>query len=700
MSDKPSHEEIDTRYNVPIRLLSDLDQIAKIPLENARYTYDDGDATHLVLDSLIVPRTSDTLIVVFHALADRAKVQTPHFQFLSTLSGRDESLLFLADPGLEVDPMLESTWYIGSESDALRARLIRFIDAVRSRVSAKYVVLMGLGAGGFAALSYSFDIDNSVALAFAPQSDIRRYYGGRWAALVKSAFPNAASPEGVFADDPGRVDLLSLYSRRPMRNSFIYWQNTMDRHHVENHYLPFAASFGLGLDGGISPDERAVFIHEYEGEGHICPERPKIHALISQAKALAKSLYTDYSEDELNAGGAPAHVPSGGRGLLRASLAERTLDERPRLAEPAAKVLDVSLVRLAEDSALRRMPLRPMVEWTESFWKGFDNRTVFVDAFQVGPDVMLVGPALENLAIPLQNAVWRCDGAEITTPDIADAHLINITRLKNVGPVQSVMISGDGFELGFRVNPNFRDLFRGRKAILTVSKDNPLIWIKDWLKFHHDHHGTDAVLIIDNGSTAYTMEELRAALASVPGIAIAVVVQIDIPYGPGPNASGRWDANYFQFTAIEYARWKFLTHAAGVIQGDIDELILTDDGRSIYEHAADDGQGVCCYYGRFFERIDEPREETPRHRDVVHYDPDTKRSGSKWTVIPERNPDHFQWLVHSVRGYSKTVDDVLMRHLMLINTGWKYKYAPVRFDPKKHLLDAELADALAESFAD
>lgn len=700
MTAQRDHKEFDTRYGVPIRRLRSPSEIEGLSHDEARYIYNDSEPKHLVIDSLLVPRESDTLIVVFHALADRAKIVTPHFQFRSTLSGRGESVLFLADTALELDATLESSWYIGTETDNLRDRLVCYIQAVAAKVSAKYIILMGLSAGGFAALSYSFQIKNSVALAFAPQSDIRRYYGGRWLSLVNALFPHASSPSDVYDADPGRVDLLTLYSQRPLPNAFIYWQNTEDPHHVESHYIPFAKTFDVEPGGGQSGDGRSVFIREYEGEGHICPTRPRIMQLIDQAIVLAKSLYPECQDKSIE------HQRDS-RVVCEPIWSDVSTNDSSHSGsqisgngelESNFKVLGVSLTRMSEDAGLKRLPRRPSVEWTESFWQGFDSRTVFIDAFQVGSDVMLVGPALENLAVPLQGASWFCDGAEIPPPKIVDAHLINITIIRGVGTVQTVEIRGDEFRFELHVNPNFRHVFMDRKVILTVSKDNPLPWITDWIKFHRDQHGTDAVLIIDNGSTSYTMDQLLSAIKEVSGIAVGVVVQVDIPYGPGPNAQGVWDANYFQFTAIEYARWKFLADAAGVIQGDIDELVLTDDGRSVYDHALEDPQGVCCYYGRYFERIDEPRADLPRHRDVMHYDPNTKRSGSKWTVIPRLNPSGFQWLVHSVRGHSGIVSDVLLRHFMLINTGWKYKYRRVEFDPSVHQLDMPLAEALAASF--
>ena len=38
-------------------------------------------------------------------------------------------------------------------------------------------------------------------------------------------------------------------------------------------------------------------------------------------------------------------------------------------------------------------------------------------------------------------------------------------------------------------------------TISTLQKDNPLIWIADWLKWHHREHGVGRAVLYDNGSS-------------------------------------------------------------------------------------------------------------------------------------------------------------------------------------------------------
>ena len=68
--------------------------------------------------------------------------------------------------------------------------------------------------------------------------------------------------------------------------------------------------------------------------------------------------------------------------------------------------------------------------------------------------------------------------------------------------------------------------------LLTLSRNNDLRWIRDWVRFHVREHGADAVLFFDNGSTGYGPPEIEAALAGIGGVGRSVCVAAVFPYGP------------------------------------------------------------------------------------------------------------------------------------------------------------------------
>ncbi len=55
--------------------------------------------------------------------------------------------------------------------------------------------------------------------------------------------------------------------------------------------------------------------------------------------------------------------------------------------------------------------------------------------------------------------------------------------------------------------------FRDCRVIFTLSRDNELDWIRDWVRFNRDVHGADAVLLYDNRSTLYTRGRIAGGAA-------------------------------------------------------------------------------------------------------------------------------------------------------------------------------------------
>jgi hypothetical protein len=376
-------------------------------------------------------------------------------------------------------------------------------------------------------------------------------------------------------------------------------------------------------------------------------------------------------------------------------------------------------VRLSSFTALRREPTRPPEHRGPSFAAEFDDDTLFFDAFRCGDGrrAVLVGPPLFNLAEPLADlAVTALPGgarvpfrlrqldrhARITAalPEGASALKLN----SSLGTVEVA--------LGESGAPRFD----GRRVLMTLSKDNPLPWIQDWIRFHRDRHGADAVLLYDNRSSLYGPEELLEALRAVAGLRAAMVVPWPFKYGPQGTRDGFWDSDFCQNGALEDARWRHLGTAASVLNGDVDELVTGPAGESVFTAAERSWFGVMRYPGRWVVGI---QGESPapsngalvRHRDfdrILRRSParrygvlpmDGNACPPKWTVVPRRTPEGAQWRAHSIAGWpaARLVSGRFgFRHMRPISTQWKYDrtgYEP--FDPARHERDGALSLALA-----
>ena len=363
------------------------------------------------------------------------------------------------------------------------------------------------------------------------------------------------------------------------------------------------------------------------------------------------------------------------------------------------ELVETSVLRLPDGGDLRRLPRRPVAEQGENFDAKFDAATVFTDVFQVDDEICFTGPPVQNLMSDLLSASWSVDGERVSAPRLADISLTQQSGLKIDRPVSSLQLKIRELEYDVPVRRSYREVFAGRKVLVTMSKDNPLIWIKDWIIFHMQNHGTNAVLIYDNGSKSYSAEELLQSLREVPGLEVGLVIRWDLPYGPGPSLAGAWDANFLQITSLQHAKLRFLAEAGGVIQGDIDELVVTHDGKSIYDHASESESGICVYQGRIVEAYtdDQPTGGgAVRHRDFKYIDPTRPLCAPKWTLDPRKVDVDSQWHVHSVSGNSGLYPGALHRHLLGINTGWKYSYAPGE-RREGHEVDNDLVHALSKA---
>ncbi len=347
--------------------------------------------------------------------------------------------------------------------------------------------------------------------------------------------------------------------------------------------------------------------------------------------------------------------------------------------DPVAHVR-TSLWALPEDAPLVRNPPRPLELREPDYMDRFDSRTVLYDAFLDGDRVVLVGPPPRNLKRHLRDSRWTIDGVEVEPTIFARRKAMDSYAPvpPDVTSPSTLRVEGRLGDVELTIQPSGLDLFENRRVVFTLSKNNDLAWIRQWANFYVQQHGADAVLLYDNGSTEYTTEDLRRTLGSVPGLETVVVVDWDHPYGPQGFGNGLWESFYLQRNTMVHARGRFLARAQGVLNSDIDELVLTADGDSVFSHAERSAEAVVLFGGRWIEN-DVPQgayfAETPTFRDFGRYDPEGADAFPKWCLDPRRLPDEAAWGTHGVHPITDqpTTDAVLMRHFRGISTHWKYE---------------------------
>lgn len=363
---------------------------------------------------------------------------------------------------------------------------------------------------------------------------------------------------------------------------------------------------------------------------------------------------------------------------------------------------------LPSESALTRAITRPRQFRQPGFEQEFDAATLFYDVISLDDDdgdtLVFIGPPLRNL-LPLVTAgtidgkdlgIWitryysrdRCCDVWIRTRHGETAQVELATGSYTIAPVDAR-----------------NDIYAGKRVLYTLSKDNEINWLVDWARFHAVNHGADAVLLYDNASTLYTGAELEHALAAALPNLVVHVVDWPFPYGPaGWSATSGWDSDFCQAGAFHDARLRFLRSAASVLNCDVDELVVSRHGDSIFDAAERSTSGYIAFHGRWISNAcrEHPSEAPIRHGRFRYFEPgESKVCPTKWCVVPSRCCLEVQWRTHDVKGRSCAPEDAaafVYRHFRGVSTNWKYqRYQPTHADASLHPFDHELDRALARA---
>ncbi|WCL55144.1 hypothetical protein [Gimibacter soli] len=352
----------------------------------------------------------------------------------------------------------------------------------------------------------------------------------------------------------------------------------------------------------------------------------------------------------------------------------------------------LSPIILAENGPVLREAPRPPELQQPGYDAAFDKRTLFYDTFipAGGRKVRLLGPSLLNLESELVGSrITVTRGDTYLEHVVQEDDIVSLRKIFRMDVPLPQNEAGDVFlklesaRLGtheVQVRFNRVPAFTGRKVLFTLFKYEPLAWIRDWVEFNIRYHGADAVLLYNNDSPLYTTEEIAAGIADIPGLREAAVVEWSFPYGPGAYKDSKWDSNFCQFGVFDHARWRFLVRAAGVLNTDIDELLVTHDHRSIFDILEETPSGFLRFEGNWVtgaRELDMARPvEERRHRDydLMGGDSWDDSFSGKWAVVPRKTRPRQQWCTHFITGKDNQFvprEEMFVRHFCNINMNWK-----------------------------
>lgn len=371
----------------------------------------------------------------------------------------------------------------------------------------------------------------------------------------------------------------------------------------------------------------------------------------------------------------------------------------------------LSSVTVPDELPIVRDSPRPADQRNESYAGQFDWRTVFYDVYRSGRDIVFQGPPLFNFKAALRRDAWLGPRLKGLWPAgrLVRRHRCDEIRVRS--DVRSLMLDGELGRFDVTVQPEGTDRFSGRRVLHTLSKDNDICWIIDWTLYHARVHGADALLLYDNASSTYDAGELQARLSErCRGVTVSVV-DWPFPYGPQGGLAGEvggretpWDSDFCQTGSLQHARFRFLRKAASVLNADIDELVVSFNGRSIFEATENIRGGFIKFDGQW---ISTAMPSIPpglsRHGDFLYRD---VREGEscppKWCIVPDRaSHRRATWSVHNLFGsrHNRRVSDAFeYRHIRGISNNWKYDRShPLAWNEERFAVDPDLTAALRQA---
>ncbi|OSP55561.1 hypothetical protein [Pseudoruegeria sp. SK021] len=354
---------------------------------------------------------------------------------------------------------------------------------------------------------------------------------------------------------------------------------------------------------------------------------------------------------------------------------------------------------LPETSALLRDHVRPAARRSAHYLDRYDRHTLYFDCVYLPEDgsYLFTAPRLLNLWKPFR-AGLSVDGKPVGR--VRRRTWLRYEQVTVRAPAGRLRLNFDGDDQPVVARPSLAPAFAGLNCLLTVNKNNDLDWIANWAAYHVAAQGANGVILFDNGSTAYGVQDICAALSGLAGLKTAVVYAAPYPYGPSDKSS-RFEVSprFFQSAMLNIARRDALSGARAVLNIDIDEVVRrTDGGPSAFDLATQNPLGMVMIDGTW--AYPGPEATGPvGHAAHVWQQVPPRGCNPKWCAVPGGWMSRLGWSVHQigpVRVPPTTAQtQVQLLHCRGTSTGWKSQ----RFKTPKTLEhSAELARFMARNF--
>ena len=371
------------------------------------------------------------------------------------------------------------------------------------------------------------------------------------------------------------------------------------------------------------------------------------------------------------------------------------------LALSTVNIITVNPCVIPESNPLKRDETRSKELQQSDYGDKYDYKTLCYDVFQREDKLILSGPPLLNLNNIISDANIEIDGIEISKDCIKTSQLNriqrNIINLSSSNKVSHLKISNDSLIFDIPITQDNCSIFKDKRVLFSKSKNNKPEWIADWINYHIVNHSIDGVLLYDNNSTDYTINELAEylkvnILKNVDIILIPWNFNWGLPGGSDKNLNKNipWDSDFCQYGIMEHAKERFLSEAYGVLNLDIDELVITTKKTSIFDYL-EKYNGVHID-GKWIENIPNNENGDIRFYNYFYFDKNDCKTTRKWCVSPKKIPNEHQWKIHNIANIKLKEDSSIFHaHFRPISLSWKYdRSKSLEFNPLNHRVCYEL----------
>lgn len=368
------------------------------------------------------------------------------------------------------------------------------------------------------------------------------------------------------------------------------------------------------------------------------------------------------------------------------------------------KIIDCNPILLPLHSELYRVPPRQPSRMEDGYLSKYDGHTLAVDAFNAGPYVRLIGPPLLNLNESMADARIVLDGYGDSCFNWRDYHKISRAKIEKTGAVQRMRLDIGRESLTVPVAGDDLESFRGSNVLITMNKNNRLENIYDWALNFARNHDVDSLILYENRSHYYSLDDLADHLSSLP---LKTIYLVDWPFKfgstGGPNQI--WDSDFGIYMCWEHARWRFLQFANSVFINDTDEFPVSKSKNSLANLVENSSNGAIRYPVRNVPAAPRPGLEKKRvrlHSDYIYYNRRFTNFSNKVAYQPTRLPEEVQVGNHSFYGWDQktdTIEDVVAHHFLGVHYNWRdgdWSYSSTERLPQD--ADEKINTTLLEAF--